>query len=1027
MSEPLSINKWYHASEEAVVAHLCENIIISSEQNQQIAGKAATLITAVRSIKKKPFAIDQLLETYDLSSQEGLALMCLAEALLRIPDNQTQVALIRDKIGSAEWEKKLFAGGGVLGSLTNLGLATADHLLNWGFNQEGFLASIGKISRKLSEPAIRSATQQAMKGMGRQFVMGQTIEEAISLSKKDYRYSFDMLGEGAKTKGDAIRYTRAYHQAIRTIANHKASNADLTTQPSISIKLTALHPRYEVAQTDRVFKELFPIILDLAIAAKEGGIALTIDAEESERLTLSLQILERLAAAEELQGWDGLGLAVQAYQKRAWWVIDWIIALAQQHKRRFCIRLVKGAYWDTEIKRAQERGHEDYPVFTQKSHTDLSYLACAQKMLAAPDEIYPQFATHNAQTAATILTLADGKAFEFQRLHGMGEELYDQIVSQGYPCRIYAPVGKHSDLLAYLVRRLLENGANTSFVHKIRDQTVPLESLIQDPLIFANHSKGAPHPAIALPKEILLPSRPNSRGINLYDQQTVQDLYEEMEQAKKRYPLKATPLIVGRPLLKGAFYIVINPATYEKVGEVQQATLEEAQEALHRAHKAHAAWSKTDVNTRAGCLESLAQALENKREVLMTLLCSEAGKTIPDALSEVREAIDFCWYYAAQARQHMSVPTDLPGPTGEFNQLSLSGRGIFLCISPWNFPLAIFLGQVAAALVTGNCVLAKPAQQTALIAYKVCSMAHLCGIPEGVLQFIPMSGRELGEHILPDPRIQGVAFTGSTDVGWQINQTLAARRTAIAPLIAETGGINAMIVDSSALTEQVVTDVITSAFQSAGQRCSALRLLFLQEDIADRTLDMLKGAVDELTVGNPYEMQTDVGPVIDASAKEALEAQIAQMSEKAKLLYAKPAPPETGAFVAPQIWELQNAADLTQEIFGPVLYVVRFKARALAGVIEQINASEFGLTLGVHSRIDETIELVRQQARVGNLYVNRNMIGAVVGVQPFGGEGLSGTGPKAGGPNYLLRFTVERTFTRDTTAAGGNATLMTSL
>lgn len=1021
----LQINDWYCAPEKKVVETLLQNIDLPPKTKQSIDEKATSLIQAVRSTKKSSFSMDQLLETYDLGSNEGLALMCLAEALLRIPDSHTQIALIRDKVGSVEWQKKLCRDNGLFANVTSFGLLTTDHLLSWGFNKDGFIASMGSLSRKLSEPVIRRATGQAMKILGHQFVMGETIEGALERAKADeaigYRHSFDMLGEGAKTSQDAARYLEAYNHAIRAISLHKQDSADIAAQPSISIKLSALHPRYEVAQTDRVMSELYPKILQLAEAAKHHGIALTIDAEETERLTLSLQIFERLANAPILEGWNGLGLAVQAYQKRAACVIDWLIELGRSCSRRFCVRLVKGAYWDTEIKRTQERGLEDYPVFTQKHHTDVSYLACAQKMLSAPEAIYPQFATHNAYTVASILAFEHHGDFEFQRLHGMGEELYAQIVTPKMPCRIYAPVGKHSDLLAYLVRRLLENGANSSFVNKIRDPNTPIADLIQDPILLTQSDKGLPHPSILLPKDILWPHRLNSGGLNLQEQNALKNLYDTMDAAKKTYPLTATPLIHGIKKHEGDTYQ--NP-----VGSVQIATLDEMGIALDAAHNAQERWSNTPVRTRAKILDDLADALEQRTQTFMALLCQEGGKTMADALAEVREAIDFCRYYARQACHHMENPMTLPGPTGELNQLSLHGRGVFLCISPWNFPLAIFLGQVTAALAAGNCVLAKPAQQTAVVAHHVCQLAHQCGVPTDVLQFIPASGRAIGDHILTDSRIQGVAFTGSTDVGWRINQTLAQRRTAIAPLIAETGGINAMIVDSSALPEQVVTDVIASAFQSAGQRCSALRLLFLQEDIADRTLEMLKGAMAELTVGDPYNIETDVGPVIDNAAKESLEEQIQEMAQKATLLYAKPLSENLiGPFVAPQIWEIKQAQDLSQEIFGPVLYVVRFKGNALANVAQQINATGFGLTLGLHSRIDETIDLVRKNAHVGNLYVNRNMIGAVVGVQPFGGEGLSGTGPKAGGPHYLLRFTVERTFTRDTTAAGGNATLMTTL
>lgn len=1043
---PLSttMNTHYRLPEDTLIPEMLSQITLTSEQRQKIKTKAFELVKGVRQHKIKALSIENFLQTYDLGSQEGLALLCLAEAYLRVPDNFNQSSLIRDKVGSVEWGENLCKNSSIVMNLATFGLAATDNLMTWGLDKEGLVGALSSVSRKLSEPVIRQAMNQAMKLMGQQFVLGETIEDALKKAKgaerKGYRHSYDMLGEGAKTQEDAQRYYESYAHSIACLAGNTVPGP-IESQPSISVKLSALHPRYELLHKDRVLVELFPIVLQLCCQAKAAGIALTIDAEESYRLELSLEILEKLCQSPELEGWQGLGVAVQAYQKRAAAVIDWLSEKAQKYNRRFCVRLVKGAYWDTEIKHTQELGLQDYPVFTRKAHSDLSYLLCAQKMFADPAGIYPQFATHNAFTVATILELSTQfhRNFEFQRLHGMGEQLYEQIVRADLPCRIYAPVGQHRDLLAYLVRRLLENGANNSFVNQIHDKTIPVESIVQDPMPIIAESQGRGesyrHSKIPLPRDMLQPIRLNSHGRDLGDQSTLDFFTQFLTVFPDRFPLSVSSLISGAKEDYDRETVQITDPGYKDcvVSILQLANESDIAVALTASEAAFTHWTLTSVDHRAQLLEKMADLMEVERESLVALLTYEGGKTLADGISEVREAIDFCRYYAKQARSLMGMPTVLPGPTGEVNELSLAGRGIFVCISPWNFPLAIFLGQIAAALVSGNTVLAKPAQQTPAIAHYMIQLAHRAGIPQDVLQLILAKGSLIGKVLLTDPRVSGVAFTGSTDVAWTINQTLAARRCALAPLIAETGGINAMIVDSSALPEQVVRDVIISAFQSAGQRCSALRLLFVQEDVADRTLEMLRGAMAELKVGHSAHLNSDIGPLIDASSHKELLAYVkslASLGEERARLLAEVDIGETdlkGNYFAPQAWILTNTDDLSREVFGPILHIVTFKGDELPHVVQQINEKGFGLTLGLHSRIDETIAYVRKHARVGNFYVNRSMIGAVVGVQPFGGEGLSGTGPKAGGPHYLLRFMVERTFTQDTTAAGGNASLLASI
>jgi RHH-type proline utilization regulon transcriptional repressor/proline dehydrogenase/delta 1-pyrroline-5-carboxylate dehydrogenase len=890
-----------------------------------------------------------------------------------------------------------------------------------------------RLVAKSGEPVIRQAVMQAMRILGRQFVMGRNIEEALeraqAMEKRGYRYSYDMLGEAARTMHDADRYERAYHAAIAAIGAAAGKRGPIES-PGISVKLSALHPRYEFAQRHRAMDELVPRLKGLAMAARRVDIGFTVDAEEADRLDLSLDVIEAIAADPDLAGWGGLGLAIQAYQKRCLPLIDWLANMARQHKRRLMVRLVKGAYWDSEIKWSQERGLPGYPVFTRKASTDVSYLACAKKLLADPAAFYPQFATHNAHSFAAVLEMAgNSRDFEFQRLHGMGEALYEQVVGpekMGLAARIYAPVGSHEDLLAYLVRRLLENGANTSFVNRIVDEKAPIEELIGDPVARVRRLTAKPHPRIPLPVDLYGQGRKNARGIDLSDLNELVPLAQMMEAtALERWAPAAA--VIGGVMRGGSPKAITNPADRRDiVGEVIEAGKTEVGEALARAVRAADDWNEMPAGERAACLERAADAMEQNLHPLMAMAVREAGKTVPDALAEVREAVDFCRYYAQRARADFAEPLALPGPTGERNQIALQGRGVFACISPWNFPLAIFCGQVTAALAAGNAVIAKPAEQTPLIAAAAVRILHEAGVPADVLHLLPGDGPGVGAPLVADPRIAGVAFTGSTDTARGINQVLAARGGPIVPLIAETGGQNAMIVDSSALPEQVVRDVLISSFQSAGQRCSALRVLFVQEDIAEKLEEMLVGAMAELRVGDPALLATDVGPVIDEAAKATLEAHADRMVQEGELLHCVPLGPETayGSFVAPRAFRIDRLERLEREVFGPILHVIRFAGDRLDQVLESINASGYGLTLGIHSRIDSTVRHIHERLRVGNAYVNRNMIGAVVGVQPFGGEGLSGTGPKAGGPRYLHRFATERTLTIDTTAAGGNASLL---
>ncbi len=1009
----------YRLDEHTALEPLAKAARLSPAGRARVFEQASELLARLRAPGRAGW-VDQFLRQYSLSSEEGAALLGLAEAYLRVPDAATADALIRDKLGRADWRAHLADTDSVIVKSATLGLILAQSLSQ---AQSGTLKGL---MARMGEPAIRVAVASAMQMMGEAFVLGRDIHEALRRAdrgaNKRFRYSFDMLGEGARTAADATAYQESYVAAVRAVGAAPDGATDVFGADSVSVKLSALHPRYEPFQADRAVPELTGRLIELARIAREANVGLTVDAEESERLEMSLAIIEGAARDPLLSGWDGLGIAIQAYQRRAPAVIDWAGALARDTNRRLMVRLVKGAYWDSEIKRAQERGLADYPVFTRKTGTDVSYLACARAMLA-DESIYPAFATHNALTVATVLEWAGNRDdFEFQRLHGMGDGLYESLMSsRDLAVRVYAPVGGYRDLLAYLVRRLLENGANTSFVHQIADRDVSDEDLLADPVERALALGLSSHPAIVPPLELYGPSRRNAAGLDFSEDTVVTPLRAEMTRTLS-HPAQAAPILGGR-VGTGLARPAPNPAGGASPGQVVDATPQDVAAALERAVKGQGAWNALGHAARAECLERLGDLLERDRAALMALLTAEAGKTITDALSEVREAVDFCRYYAREARRWAGADR-LPGPTGEVNELRLEGRGVFACISPWNFPLAIFLGQITAALAMGNAVVAKPAPQTPLVAAAAIRLALEARVPPDCICLVP-GGAEIGAALIADRRVAGVAFTGSTASARRIARTLLEDESRpLIPLIAETGGINAMLVDSTALPEQVVADVIISAFGSAGQRCSALRLLCLHEEIAEGVIHMLTGAMAELVVGDPANLATDVGPVIDAAARSAIADHVARWRERVVFATDLPAGLPDGHFVAPTLIRLDAVEDLDREVFGPVLHVVTWKSGALEEILSRITARGYGLTLGVHSRIAGVADAVRAQAKVGNLYVNRSMIGAVVGVQPFGGEGLSGTGPKAGGPHYLPRFAVERTYTLDTTSAGGNASLL---
>ena len=1029
-----AISDVYLADENKIVAERMAQARLTPDEARATHTLAEQLVTRIRKESARGGGVDAFMQEYSLSGPEGVALMCLAEALLRIPDNETADKLIKDKVGSADWSshrnksESLFVNASTFALMLTGRIVKLDETAKWDF--EGI---VKKLVARSGEPVIRQAVMYAMRVLGKQFVLGRTIGEAMkearAYEKDGYRYSFDMLGEAAYTAHDAKRYAQSYRDALAAIAAARPRDGKpIFERPSISVKLSALHPRYEWIKRERVMAELLPIVIALGEQARANDLALTIDAEESDRHDLMLDFFEAVGEASALKGWSGLGLAVQGYQKRALPTLNWLVDLARRQQRRIPVRLVKGAYWDTEIKRGQEQGLVDYPVFTRKAATDTSYLACARVMLAASDAIYPQFATHNAHTVAAIDTLAAGRTdFEYQRLHGMGEGLHDSYrdLRKGAGTRIYAPVGSHEDLLAYLVRRLLENGANTSFVNRLADDEAPLEDIIADPVVQLSQDTPLRNPRIPLPAD-LLPGRKNSAGFVWADPAKSEPMLTAMKKSLETLPT-AGPIVSGKETGRD-FHDVFDPSDRTRlIGKVAEVSEADVVGALDAAYRAQYDWDALKGNRRAAILEKAADLFEDNSAQLMALAVREGGKILPNALGELREAVDLLRYYASQAREKFENAIELPGPTGESNHLSLHGRGPFFCVAPWNFPLAIFIGQVAGALAAGNSVLSKPAERTPLIAAAAVRLMHQAGVPADVLHLLPGRGSKIGKIVLSDTRLAGVAFTGSTETAITINRALAARDGALPAIVAETGGQNALIVDSTALPEQVARDVLSSAFDSAGQRCSALRVMFVQDDVADRMIEIILGAMDELKLGDPMLLATDVGPVIDESSRQTLQEHADRMTREAKLLRRLTLGPEcaNGVFFPPHAFELQSLDQLQREVFGPVLHVIRYEGGKLDKVCDAINATGYGLTLGIHSRIEETALYVRKRIRVGNLYVNRNQIGAVVGVQPFGGEGLSGTGPKAGGPHYLTRFVTERTLTINTTAAGGNASLLT--
>jgi RHH-type proline utilization regulon transcriptional repressor/proline dehydrogenase/delta 1-pyrroline-5-carboxylate dehydrogenase len=1035
-----SLDLYYRCDETQQVLALVKLAQVDAKTDLVIKQQAEKLVAEVRKRRLSERGLDAFMLQYDLSSEEGIALMCLAEALLRIPDKETVDKLIKDKLTASNWEQHLGKSHSLFVNAATWALMITGKVLTepqTNEKQANILSqSLRKLANKGGEPIVRTAVQKAMQILGKQFVKGRTIEEALDRSKEKqkqgYRFSYDMLGEAAYTQKDAEEYFRAYQKAIEALAKNGPYDSPITA-PGVSVKLSALHPTYTVKKLDKVLTELTAKLKILAKMAKEANINLTVDAEEAIKLKLSLAIIKEIIIDPQFSEWKGFGLAVQAYQKRALAVIDWLTAIARENKRHLMVRLVKGAYWDSEIKQAQVQGMEGYPVFTRKISTDISFMACVKKLFEAQDVIYPQFATHNAYSLAYVMACAKAIGtdyYEVQCLHGMGDTLYDQIVEDSSPltCRIYAPVGNHQSLLAYLVRRLLENGANTSFVNRIVNQNLAVSELIENPIDKIKELKEISHPKISLPKNLYGESRQNSSGLDLSEPKVFEPI---LNYAKKSViKIDAFPTVVksDAQLIKHCkAKDVVSPidsnialgTAYEADELVLNTTLERAQLAFHRI-------SQDLADKRINALEKLADLLEQNHQEAIRLLILEAGKTLEDAIAEIREAVDFCRYYRLQVIEKFATPQVLFGPTGEHNQISLHGRGVVACISPWNFPLAIFIGQVTAALAAGNTVIAKPAQQTTLIASWIVDLMHEAGFETDVVQLLSGKGSVIGDKLIEDHRIAAIMFTGSTETAQHINLKLAQRRGPIVPFIAETGGQNAMIVDSSALPEQVVSDVIESAFQSAGQRCSALRVLFIQEDIYDKVMTMLIGAMQELIIGNPTRIQSDIGPIIDHASVQKLKDHEHALKSIGKLIARVELSSECehGSFFEPCAYEIDSLDKLTEEHFGPILHVIKFKNDGLSDVLAQIEKTGYGLTLGIHSRIDETIQYILTRAKVGNIYVNRNMIGAVVGVQPFGGEGLSGTGPKAGGPNYVTRLAVERTLCINTTASGGNASLM---
>jgi RHH-type proline utilization regulon transcriptional repressor/proline dehydrogenase/delta 1-pyrroline-5-carboxylate dehydrogenase len=1028
----------YHLFDEPrLMGGLVERAIYTEDERRRISDLAGRLARAARTNRDKHGGIDAFMHEYGLTSEEGIILMCLAEALLRIPDKDTADALIAEKIGEGRWERHLGASDSLFVNASTFGLMLTGRVVRLGSDKGSGPASVLKrLIARSGEPFIRQALRQAMRILADNFVLGRTIEEALRraapLEQRGYLFSYDMLGERAKTEDDALRYFERYMSAIEAVGKaappYSGHMQALPGRPSISIKLSALHPRFDPGKEERLDRELLGRLIELGTAARRYGLSLTVDAEEQDRLDMTLGLFGQAFMDPTLSGWPGLGIAVQAYGKRAIPVLRWLRRLSELGKKRIPVRLVKGAYWDSEIKWAQERGLDDYPVFTRKIHTDVSYLACVKLMLADQGALLPQFATHNAQSIASACVAGTGRTIELQRLHGMGEALYDEIVGAGRlnaTCRIYAPVGRHDDLVSYLVRRLLENGANTSFVNRLADDQTHLDEILRDPVEAVERERGKPVRLLTRPIDIFSPERLNSRGIALTEP-TVRAAFLEEVAGELNGSFEAASIVGGETRTNQVADLVLCPHDRrERIGVVHNADPSVIETALRNAATATQAWDLRGGEARAQILDKIAHLYERDRARLIGVMVREAGKTLENALSDLREAIDFLRYYAAEARRLFENPTMLKGPTGETNSLSLRARGPFACISPWNFPLAIFTGQVAAALAAGNPVLAKPAEQTPITAFLAVQLMHEAGVPGDVLQFLP-GGGEVGAALVKDTRVAGVVFTGSNETATSIQRALALRGGPMIPFIAETGGINAMIADSSALPEQVIRDLLRSAFDSAGQRCSAARLFFVQEDVAKPMIDMLVGATQALDIGDPLDYATDIGPVIDEEAWDKLESHKLRMQKQGKELVDLTVPDDcrVGTYVTPAAYQIADASLLKQEVFGPILHVVTYAGGHLDKVIDAINATGYGLTLGLHSRIAAVADFVAERARVGNFYVNRNQIGAVVGVQPFGGEGLSGTGPKAGGPHYLTRFATERVCTTDITATGGNVGLL---
>jgi RHH-type proline utilization regulon transcriptional repressor/proline dehydrogenase/delta 1-pyrroline-5-carboxylate dehydrogenase len=1015
------ISPLYKADEESWLKELLPLAKPTDQELKEQTDSAIQLITQVRKDDDSMSMIDALLLEYSLDTKEGILLMCLAEALMRVPDKETADAFIKDRLSVADWASHAKNSDSFFVNASTWGLLLTGKIVTMDENKDGTPANlVNRMVNRVSEPVIRNAMNQAMKIMGHQFVLGRDIKEALSRGKgyrdKGYTYSFDMLGEAALTSDDAVKYLLSYEKAIESVGKDTYSQKH---RPTISIKLSALHPRYEVGCEERVMTELFTSVKGLITKARALNVGITIDAEEADRLELSLNLFEKLFRDESTSGWGLFGLVVQAYSKRALPVLAWLTALAKEHGDRIPVRLVKGAYWDSEIKLCQQRGINGYPVYTRKESTDVSYLACANFLLSEHTRanIFPQFASHNAHTIATISCLAKqlgatSEEFEFQRLHGMGDALYNHLIKENDICvRIYAPVGSHKDLLPYLVRRLLENGANSSFVHRLIDASYPITDLVDHPVTTLESRKSLANPHINLPGN-LFDDRKNSFGPNIEIESEWTPFKAKIDSfmgQDKQW--RAYPIVGGEKIETGNTHLVRSPYDHSQTaGQLDWADANTVSKAIDLAQAAFPAWSARSASERADCLDRTADLMEENYAELIALCHREAGKTIQDSIDEVREAVDFCRYYAQQARSHFAAPTTYIDFLGQDKQAQLKGRGVFTCISPWNFPLAIFAGQIVAALVVGNTVIAKPAEQTSLIAIRAIELMHQAGIPTDALHLLPGDGATVGAPLTSDKRIAGLAFTGSTGTAQLINRTLAARGVAPVPVIAETGGQNAMLVDSTSLPEQVVRDAVHSAFASAGQRCSALRVLFVQADIADRVIPMIRGAMQEQSVGLPYLHSTDVGPVIDKKAQTMLLEHIEHMKSVGTLIAQSALPDfaDKGTFVAPTAFEISSIDQLTDEKFGPILHVIRYKARDLDKIIDTINCSGFGLTMGVHSRNETTCARIANRARVGNLYINRDQVGAVVGVQPFGGQGLSGTGPKAGGPHYLQRFAIEQ-------------------